>query len=155
MDVIVYDALNCPTLFVDENENQILPIEGVHTVIEVKTTLTSGELRGAFENLQSVASLDDRADASTNDYLIICPPSLQVFAYGSDRTLSAVAAQYDALSAELTVAASFSSYSKKSPGYADHTGRRFLVSSELEPSCICWTARWNSTSMASTRWACS
>src|SRR5262245_11975403 len=41
LDVIIYDAHNCPSLFVDENKNQIIPIEGVYQVIEVKTTLTA------------------------------------------------------------------------------------------------------------------
>ena len=129
LDVIVYDALNCPNLFIDENGNQILPIEGVYAVIEVKTTLTSSELRAAFENLRSVCLLHRRINTSTNDFLLRCPPSLQVFAYGSDRSLQAVASQYDALSNEFVTNASFSSYSPRSPGFADHTGRNFLVAS--------------------------
>jgi hypothetical protein len=44
-DVIIYDRLNGPRLFVDENKNQILPIEGVYAVIEVKTSLTKHTLR--------------------------------------------------------------------------------------------------------------
>jgi len=35
LDLIVYDQLNLPTLFIDEHQNQILPIESAYAVIEI------------------------------------------------------------------------------------------------------------------------
>ena len=46
-DIIVYDALRCPNLFIDRNRNQVLPVEGVYAVIEVKTELNHSKLKGA------------------------------------------------------------------------------------------------------------
>jgi hypothetical protein len=137
-DIIIYDALHCPTLFIDENENQILPVEGVYEVVEVKTTLTASALEDAFENLKTVYQLQTRTDRSTNDFVTCCPPSLNVFAFSDKRSLSAIADQFDRLSVKFPVKRSFSSYSKKSPGYADHTGRQYLVSNVyiLGKGCI-------------------
>ena len=55
LDTIVYDNLNCPNLYSDENDNLILPIEGVYAVIEIKSRTTSSVLREAFESLSSVS----------------------------------------------------------------------------------------------------
>lgn len=128
LDVIIYDAIQCPTLFLDENENQILPVEGVYGVVEVKTTLTSSILEDAFINLESVYRLQPRVDCSTNDYLFHCPPSLQVFAFHDDRSLASIAEQFDALSKKYPVVQSYHSYGAKNPGFRTHTGRHFLVS---------------------------
>lgn len=127
-DIIIYDALNCPTMFIDENENQILPIEGVYKVIEVKTTLTSSTLRDAFTNLLSVHELGTRKNRSKNKMVCHCPPSLSVFAFSDARKLRTIFDQYDKLSKEFEVDNSFHSYSKKSPGFRRHTGRNYLVS---------------------------
>jgi len=129
LDIIIYDALQCPTLFIDENENQILPVEGVYGVIEVKTTLTASTLKDAFDNLHTVYSLKPRLNVSTNDFLILCPPSLQVFAFSDQRSLNVIANQFSDLSSSYVVERSYSSYSKKSPGFKEHTGRQFLISS--------------------------
>lgn len=129
IDVIIYDALNCPTLFTDEHRNQILPIEGVYAVIEVKTTLTSTTMRDAFENLNSVYQLQARINCSTNPLVTHTPPCLKIFAFSDNRSLKTISAQFAALSKEYLVSESFSSYSKKSPGYAECTSDHFLVSS--------------------------
>jgi hypothetical protein len=129
LDIIIYDALQCPTLFIDENENQIVPIEGVYGVIEVKTTLTASTLKDAFDNLQTVYSLKTRRNVSTNDFLILCPPSLQVFGFSDQRSLNVIANQFNDLSSSFIVERSYSSYSKKSPGFKEHTGRQFLIGS--------------------------
>jgi hypothetical protein len=62
LDVVIYDALGCPTLFLDENRNQILPVEGVYAAVEVKTTLDASKLRQAFVTLASVNELAKRVD---------------------------------------------------------------------------------------------
>lgn len=131
VDVIIYDAVECPSLFVDENDNQILPIERVYGCIEVKTTLSSASMEEAFSNLKSVHDLRNRVDASTNDYQWICPPWLDIFAFHDSRSLLAIARQYDRLSRTpaYEVRRSYSSYSDKSPAFTGHTGRQFLVSS--------------------------
>jgi len=129
IDVIVYDALNCPTLFTDENRNQILPIEGVFGVIEVKTTLTSSTLSDAFENLLSVYKLQSRQNCSTNELVTYCPPELKVFAFSSNSSLKAIATQFEKLSKKHPVTESAYSYSRKSPGFDRHTGEKYLVSS--------------------------
>jgi len=126
-DIIIYDAIRCPTLFIDENENQILPIEGVYEVIEVKTTLTSTTLKEAFENLKTVSELQERVDKSTNDFVTCCPPSLAVFAFSDSRHLPTIVDQFSQLSNQYPVQKSFSSYSRKSPGYRGHTGQQYLV----------------------------
>lgn len=138
LDVIVYDALSCPTLFVDENRNQILPIEGVFGVIEVKSTLTATTLADAFDNLASVHSLASRIDRSRNDFVTACPPYLGVFAFGDARSLATVAAQFSELSKQHSAERSFGSYSTKSPGSAGCTGERYMVSSVhvLSKGCV-------------------
>jgi hypothetical protein len=129
LDIIIYDSIYCTTLFVDENRNQILPIEGVYGVVEVKTTLTSTLLAEAFENLASVYKLKERIDISRNDLVTACPPFLEVFAFNDKRKLDAIARQFAKLSAKYPVKRSCSSYTEKSPGYAYHTGKNFLVCS--------------------------
>src|SRR2546423_15407645 len=127
LDIIIYDAINCPTLFVDENSNQILPIEGVFCIIEVKTSLTSKSLAEAFSNLASVYALEPRTNGSTNDYVTCCPPYLEVFAFRDSRPLERIAKQFVKLSKEYPVERSCYSYTEKSPGFADHTGENHLI----------------------------
>jgi hypothetical protein len=129
LDVIIYDALGCPTLFVDENRNQILPIEGVFGAIEVKTTLTATTLAEAFDSLSSVHCLAPRRDRSRNDLVTACPPYLGVFAFNDTRPLTTVVSQFEELSKQHTAERSFESYSTKSPGFADCTGDQHMVSS--------------------------
>lgn len=90
VDVILYDAINFPTLFVDEHRNQILPIESVYGVIEVKTTLTSTLLKEAFKNLHSIYLLKERENLSRNPHVTSCPPYLRVLAFKDKRTLTTV-----------------------------------------------------------------
>lgn len=138
IDVIIYDALYCPTLFVDENENQILPIEGVYAAVEVKTTLTSTTLTEAFENLFSVYGLAQRIDTSKNDFITRCFPFLEIFAFNDKRSLDRIGRQFIRLSKNYDIKTSCYSYTPKSPGFAEHTGRKHLVCSihVLNTGCI-------------------
>lgn len=127
IDIIIYDAIMCPRLFVDENDNLIVPIEGVYKAIEVKTTLTSQKLRDSFENLYSVYLLKGREDFSINKLVTCCPPLLEVFAFNDNRKLKIVSKQFIRLSQEFVVNKSSTSYSEKSPGIKDHTGIQHLI----------------------------
>ncbi len=55
LDLMLYDRLNFPRLFVDEQDNLILPIESIFAAVEVKTHTTASSLRDASETLASVA----------------------------------------------------------------------------------------------------
>lgn len=130
LDVIIYDQINCPSLFADEHENLILPIEGALVVIEIKTRTTSSVLREAFENLKSVSDLmQERLVCSSNNLVDYCPPELCIFSFSDDRKLETVIENYIKLSNEFSRNYSFSSYSKKSPGYKVNNGKKYLVSS--------------------------
>lgn len=127
-DVIIYDALSCPNLFVDDHMNQILPLEGVYAVIEVKTRLTASKIEESFDQIYSVKSLSNEIiDVSTNDLIQIIPPLAHVIAFRDDRSLETIYDNYVTRNTKYKRTFSSLSYSKKSPGYADHTGQHFLV----------------------------
>jgi hypothetical protein len=127
-DIIIYDRMQCPNLFIDENDNQILPIEGVYIVIEVKTTLTSSILKDAFMNLSSVYNLSQReTNRSNNDHVDYFTPGLAVMAFNYSGKLDALCNQYISLSQKYPVKNSFHSYSSKSPGSKNLTGEKYLV----------------------------
>ena len=127
-DIIVYDALGCPNLFVDDDGNQVLPIEGVYAVIEVKTHLTHTKLEEAFEVARSVKDLrEDRVNVSTNDHVRISPPLFSVLAYRDDRSMESIYDDYLNLSVKFPTKLSSLSYDKASPGFASHTGQHYLV----------------------------
>lgn len=127
-DLIIYDQNNCPRLFIDENENQIIPIEGVYCVIQIKTTLNRSTMKQSFENLMSVYEIGGRQNLSKNIKLTICPPDLRILAYQDGRSLEKIARDYRDLNSDYEVNSSFVSYSKKSPGYQDYNGKKYLVS---------------------------
>jgi hypothetical protein len=60
VDVIIHDRLETPA-FKEAYAWSIVPIESVHAVISVKTTLTKPELRDAMASLASVRSLPRKA----------------------------------------------------------------------------------------------
>ncbi len=129
-DIIIYDKIRCPNLFIDDNNNQILPVEGVYFVIEVKTTLTKSLLSDAFNNLHSVYLLMSKRDNySTNDFVSVCPPGLTVVAFNTSTTLENTAKAYKTLNAKYPVSESFNSYTEISPGYAKHTKDKYLLAS--------------------------
>jgi hypothetical protein len=55
-DIILYDRLNCPRLFVG-NRSQIFPVESVATIIEVKSTLGTQEIKDATKNISEAKML--------------------------------------------------------------------------------------------------
>ncbi|MER7166334.1 DUF6602 domain-containing protein [Micromonospora sp. NPDC000207] len=132
-DVIIYDAMSCPKLFVDENKNQILPVEGVLAVIEVKTTLTKVTLGDAFENLYSVYGLQpERPVRSLNELVDHRPPMLLVLGYGGLK-LDTLDRHYRDLCSKYPVLNSAARYSEKSPGSKWNLDSYRLVS---EVACL-------------------
>jgi len=59
-DVIIYDFGRCPLLY-NEKEIQVLPVEGVYVVIEVKSILDGEELIKSIKNISSVKELPKKA----------------------------------------------------------------------------------------------
>lgn len=129
LDVIIYDALNYPALFIDDNHNQILPIEGVYAVIEVKSSTTKTSLAEAFHELSSVNAIHPGAIRSNNELVDHRPPVLEVFSFGDKRSLDAVHRNFAELNRRYECSFSSSCYSDKSPGSADMTGEHYMVSS--------------------------
>lgn len=125
--ILIYDGLNCPKLFIDENENQIIPIEGVYAVLEVKTTLTKHTLAEAFQNLHSVYALQtERPIRSLNPKVDHRPPCLVVVGFKGVQ-LATLHTHFQEFNRKYPVTASFSAFSSKSPGYVDLTDETFLV----------------------------
>ena len=56
-DLIIYDYLNCPLLLAGK-EYRVFPVEPVLAVIEVKSVLSTEELRDAAEKIKSVKNLN-------------------------------------------------------------------------------------------------
>ncbi len=63
-DLILYDKLNCPRLFVG-SRSQIFPIESVATIIKVKSTLGTKEIKDATKNI-SKAKMLSKSGMSTH-----------------------------------------------------------------------------------------
>ncbi|ELK5320570.1 DUF6602 domain-containing protein [Vibrio parahaemolyticus] len=128
LDVIIYDKINYPKWFVDENKNLILPFESVYAVIEVKAKTSSSVLQKAFDGLQTVSHLDIRQEIrSINDYVDLRPPMLVIFSFEDDRPLETIKDNFCRLSDEYNRSWSFNRYSNKSPGSSDDNGYHYLV----------------------------
>lgn len=62
LDVIIYDASHTPILYAsDEDDNRLIPSEGVIAVIEVKSHVQPSDIPGIIANMTSVKSLDKSA----------------------------------------------------------------------------------------------
>ena len=67
LDVIIFDALNTPVLWVDDaNEHRLFPSESVRAVIEVRTRLHASDVPSIIKNMLSVKSLDKTSFYSGN-----------------------------------------------------------------------------------------
>lgn len=60
LDVIIYDAQKTPIFFKSE-DSQVIPVECVYAVIEVKTLLNKAELNKIYVNMDSVKKLEKTA----------------------------------------------------------------------------------------------
>lgn len=56
MDIIIYDKERCPKLIVEDG-HALFPIETVYGVIQVKSSLSSPELKSAYENIKSLKDI--------------------------------------------------------------------------------------------------
>ncbi len=74
-DIIIYDAENCPVLYV--GETAILPVEGVYGIIEVKSTLSKTELVDALGKIESFKNLapQDLSIIQTREYVTLHRPT--------------------------------------------------------------------------------
>ncbi len=74
-DVLIYDAINCPVLYV--GDTQVLPIEGVYGVIEVKSGLSKAELVDAVAKVEAFKRLAPRdlTVIRTREYVTVHRPS--------------------------------------------------------------------------------
>jgi len=130
-DIIVYDAMNCPNIFVDSNRNQILPIEGVYAVIEVKTELTHGKLEECFRNIWSSKELSRHLNVSTNDHVRIISPLGYVIAYNDKRSLESIYDDYVKLNKCYRPKLRSLSLDKKSTAYRAQKSRGFVIENVL------------------------
>ena len=91
-DVIVYDALNCPTYRASDTAG-IFPANNVAAVVEVKSKLDGDELQDALDKIASVKSLAKirRADVGVP---ILDQTHGSVFAFESALTLDTAAERY-------------------------------------------------------------
>jgi hypothetical protein len=129
LDIIIYDALNYPALFIDENHNQILPIEGAYAVIEVKSNTSKSILKEAFEELSSVARMHPGKCRSSNDMVDFYPPIMQILSLNDSRKLDSIHENFVELNGYYPRAFSSSCYSSKSPGSKNMTGETYMVHS--------------------------
>lgn len=74
-DIIIYDKLDCPVLF--KGKTNVIPIEGVYGIIEVKSRLSKEELVDASRKISSFKAMAPRdlAVISTRDYVTVARPS--------------------------------------------------------------------------------
>lgn len=62
LDVIVYDAQVTPMLFTSEEEgHQLVPVEGVVGVVEVKSSISASSLPDIIANMQSIKGMEKKA----------------------------------------------------------------------------------------------
>lgn len=71
VDIIIYDALNCPVLY--SEQTAIVPIEGVYGIIEVKSRLSKAEFLDAARKIESFKRLAPRelAVVQTREYVTV------------------------------------------------------------------------------------
>ena len=95
VDVIIHDRIATPFLQ-DQDLANVIPIESVYAVIEVKSTLTKDELIKCIANIKSVRSLQKNTITGQ-----ISPTLGFVFAYDADSTLETIYKNFLELSKDL------------------------------------------------------
>jgi hypothetical protein len=89
MDIVVYDAADEPTVLAQATQ-LLFPVEQVRACLEVKTTLTSREIRDCGAKRKSISALTSTGRV---------PPVFVVLAYAADTSPSAVAKNFSLLPA--------------------------------------------------------
>lgn len=67
-DIIVYDKFRCPCLL-EKGNHCIFPIEGVYSVIEIKSKLDKKELEDSFKKIQKIKKM--HKEAYKTDYYLV------------------------------------------------------------------------------------
>lgn len=75
IDIIIYDALNCPILYSERigKEYQIIPSESVVGTVEVKSTLTETAAGEIIKNTKSILEVTN-TDKITSSFFCYAPP---------------------------------------------------------------------------------
>jgi hypothetical protein len=107
MDVAIIDSSHCPALLL-EHGHSLIPIETVYGGIEVKSTLTSDELKDAYEKIKHLKAIAPPASftlkVGSSGWSTQVPAPLPVgvvVAFKAGRSLEAIADQARKLDAEL------------------------------------------------------
>jgi len=103
IDLIILDSMNTARLF-DFRAFELIPIEAALACIEVKTTLTTDELRGSFDRFQKIQDMEffqeriirESSDANGTGLAVSTTsrPELVLFAYESFVSDQAIAEAY-------------------------------------------------------------
>lgn len=102
LDIVIYDPLHCPRLIASASHS-IYPIESVYGAISMKSQLDSEELKDGYKNIASLKAILPRRGFShspTSGMIIGMAraiPVTGVIAYGSNRSLEAIASQVSEL----------------------------------------------------------
>jgi hypothetical protein len=107
-DIAIYDAINSPILRYNPQQ-QILPVDHVAAVIEVKSSLSKAELTDAYANIASAKALKKKPlsemdVAATGSTLRTVGTLGIVFAFDSTTSLDALAANAKELNAQYDAA---------------------------------------------------
>lgn len=107
MDVAIIDSSHCPSLLL-ELGHSLIPIETIYGVIEVKSTLTSDELKDAYEKIHHLKLIAPPAsfalklgNSGWSTHIPAPLPIGVVVAFTAGRSLEAIAEQARKLDAEL------------------------------------------------------
>jgi hypothetical protein len=79
-DVIIYDALESPVLWIEDNpdssaggRSMAIPVEHVRMVLEVKSHFSAANVRASIEHLRDLTPVMDDVDDSTQQYKFYLP----------------------------------------------------------------------------------
>lgn len=83
-DVIIYDALESPVLWIEDNPDNsaggrslAIPVEHVRAVLEVKSHFSLSTVKAAIEHLRDFAGLLRGVDAANEPYKLYLPPNFR------------------------------------------------------------------------------
>jgi hypothetical protein len=102
LDIVIYDPLHCPRLIASVSHS-IYPVESVYGAISMKSNLDSEELKDGYQNIASLKAIlpQHGFSHSPTDGMAIGMarpmPVTGIVAYGSNRSLEAIASQVEAL----------------------------------------------------------
>lgn len=98
LDIVIFDPIHCPRLIASASHS-IFPVESVYGAISMKSHMDSEELKDGYQNIASLKAILPRQSFShrpTSGMAIGMArpmPITGVIAYGSNRSLEAIASQ--------------------------------------------------------------